>query len=53
MTKRLGPLLVALTGAALVALELFGRRTDGPSVFWLCVGGLAFVLGVVGHMQRN
>jgi len=53
MIKRFGPLLVALTGAALIALEFFGRRGEGPSLFWLIVGGLALVLGVVGHMQRN
>ena len=52
MIKRFGPLLVALTGAALIALEWVGRRDEGPSVFWLIVGGLALVLGIVGHLQR-
>jgi hypothetical protein len=51
--KRFSPILVAITGAALVALELFGRRTEGTSVFWLIVGGVAIVLGIVGYMQRN
>jgi hypothetical protein len=53
MVKRFGPLLVAITGTALIVLELFGRRTEDPSVFWLCVGGLAIALGAVGHMQQN
>ena len=51
--KRFGPLLVALAGAALVALELLRPRDGGPSTFWIIVGGLALVLGVVGHLQRN
>ncbi len=50
---RFGPLLVALTGAALIALELFRPREGGPSIFWLIVGALALVLGIVGHLQRN
>jgi hypothetical protein len=50
---KFGPLLVALTGAALIALELLRPRDGGPSVFWLIVGGLALMLGVVGHLQRN
>ena len=53
MFKRYGPLIAALTGAALVALELFGRRTEGPSIFWLIVGGLVLVLGVIGHIQQS
>jgi hypothetical protein len=50
---KFGPLLVAFTGAVLIALELLRWRDDGPSVFWLIVGGLALVLGVTGYLQRN
>jgi predicted membrane channel-forming protein YqfA (hemolysin III family) len=50
---RFGPLLVAFTGTALIALELLRPRDGGPSVFWLIVGGLALVLGVVGYLQRH
>jgi hypothetical protein len=52
MIKRYGPLLVSLTGAALVALELFRGGEDGVSVFWIIVGALAIVLGLAGHFQR-
>ena len=48
-----GPLIVAVTGAILIALELLRPREGGPSVFWLIVGGLALVLGVLGHLQRD
>jgi hypothetical protein len=51
--KRFGPLLVALTGAALIALELLRARDESLSVFWLIVGALALVLGVVGYLQRD
>jgi len=50
---KFGPLLVALTGAVLIALELLRPRDEGPSIFWLIVGGFAMVLGVIGHLQRN
>ena len=53
MRVKWGPLIVALTGAILIALELLRPREGGPSVFWLIVGGLALILGVVGHLQRN
>ena len=51
--KRFGPLLVALTGAALIALELLRARDESLSVFWLIVGAFTLVLGVVGHLQRD
>ena len=51
--KRFGPLLVALTGAALIALELFRPRAGGTSIFWIIVGALALVLGAAGHVQRD
>jgi len=51
--KRFGPLLVALTGAALIALELLRARDEQLSVFWLIVGALALALGVVGHLHRD
>ncbi len=50
---RFGPLLVALTGAALIALELLRPREGGPSSFWIIVGALTLVLGIVGHVQRD
>ena len=50
---RFGPLLVALTGLVLIALELIRPGDGGPSIFWLIVGGLALVLGVAGHLQRD
>ena len=53
LINRFGPLLVALTGAALIVLELFGHRTEDASMFWLVVGGCALVLGIVGHIQRS
>ena len=51
--KRFGPLLVALTGAAVIALELLRARDEQLSVFWLIVGALALVLGMAGHLQRD
>ena len=48
-----GPLLVAFTGAVLIALELLRTRDGGASIFWLIVGGLALVLGIAGHVQRD
>ncbi len=51
--KRIGPLLVALAGAVLIALELLHSPDGGPSIFWMIVGGLALVAGVVGHWQSN
>ena len=48
-----GPLIVAVTGAVLIALELLRPREGGPSVFWLIVGGLALILGTAGHLQRD
>ena len=53
LIKRFGPLLVAIAGALLVALELLRARTEGVSVFWVIVGGFAMVLGLVGHFQRT
>ena len=50
---RFGPLLVALTGAALISLELLRPRDGGPSIFWIIVGALALALGVAGHLQRD
>ncbi len=50
---RFGPLLVALTGAVLIALELFRPRPAGPSIFWIIVGALALGLGVAGHLHRD
>ncbi|HEV2295291.1 MAG TPA: hypothetical protein VGR35_15675 [Tepidisphaeraceae bacterium] len=50
---RFGPLLVAFIGAVLIALEVFRPREGGPSVFWIIVGVLALVLGLVGHRQRD
>lgn len=50
---RFGPLLVAVTGAVLIALELLRPRDDGPSIFWMIVGALALALGIVGHIQRD
>ncbi|MDQ3440012.1 MAG: hypothetical protein M3478_06640 [Planctomycetota bacterium] len=50
---RLGPLLVALTGAVLIALELLRPRDGGPAIFWIIVGGLALALGAAGHLQRD
>jgi hypothetical protein len=50
---RFGPLLVALTGVVLIALELSRPREGVPSVFWIVVGSLAIVLGIVGHVQRD
>ena len=50
---KFGPLLVAVTGFVLIALELLRPRDGGPSVFWIVVGALAIVLGVVGHVQRD
>lgn len=52
MIKRFGPLLVSLTGAALIALELLRGGEGGVSVFWMVIGALAMVLGLVGHLQR-
>jgi hypothetical protein len=57
---RFGPLIVAITGAALILLEVGAalillevRRfaEGGVSVFWIVVGALAVVLGIVGHVQ--
>jgi hypothetical protein len=50
---RYGPLLVAVTGLVLIALEVLRPRAGGPSVFWMVVGALAVVLGIVGHVQRD
>jgi hypothetical protein len=50
---RFGPLLVALAGAVLIALELLRPRDEGPSLFWMSVGALALVLGIVGHLQPD
>jgi hypothetical protein len=50
---RFGPLIVAITGAVLILLELRRFAEGGPSVFWMIVGALAIVLGVVGHVQRG
>ena len=50
---RFGSLLVALTGLVLIALELINPGDGGSSIFWLIVGGLALVLGVAGHLQRD
>lgn len=50
---RFGPLLVAVTGVVLMALELLRPRDGGPSVFWIVVGALATLLGIVGHVQRD
>jgi len=51
---RFGPLIVAITGAALILLELrrFGEE-GGVSIFWIVVGALAMALGIVGHVQRK
>lgn len=50
---KFGPLLVAFTGAVLIALELLGPHDGGVSIFWVAVGGLALVLGIAGHVQRD
>jgi hypothetical protein len=50
---RFGPLIVAITGAVLILLEVRSFAEGGPSVFWIVVGALAVVLGLVGHLQRN
>jgi hypothetical protein len=50
---RFGPLLVAVTGVVLIALEVLRPHEEGPSVFWIVVGALAIVLGIVGHVQRD
>jgi hypothetical protein len=50
---RFGPLLVAVTGVVLIALEVLRPHESGPSVFWIAVGALAIVLGIVGHVQRD
>jgi hypothetical protein len=50
---KFGPLLVAVTGVVLIALEVLRPRGGGPSVFWIVVGVLAIVLGIVGHVQRD
>jgi hypothetical protein len=50
---RFGPLLVAVTGVVLNALEVLRPHESGPSVFWIAVGALAIVLGIVGHVQAR
>jgi hypothetical protein len=50
---RFGPLLVAVTGVVLIALEVLRPHEGGPSVFWIVVGALAIVLGIVGHVYRD
>jgi hypothetical protein len=50
---RFGPLIVAVTGLVLMALELINPGDGGPSIFWLIVGGLALVMGVAGYLQRD
>ncbi|MGB7157763.1 MAG: hypothetical protein WBD40_06835 [Tepidisphaeraceae bacterium] len=48
---RFGPLIVAITGAALILLEVRRFAEGGVSIFWIVVGALAIALGVVGHVQ--
>ncbi len=51
MLSRFGPLIIAITGASLILLEVRRSVEGGVSVFWMVVGALAVVLGVVGHVQ--
>lgn len=48
---RFGPLIVAITGAVLILLEVRRFAEGGVSIFWIVVGALAVVLGIVGHVQ--
>ena len=48
---RFGPLIVAITGAVLILLEVRRFAEGEISIFWIVVGVLAIVLGVAGHVQ--
>jgi hypothetical protein len=51
LAMRFGPLIVAITGAVLILLEVRRFAEGGPSIFWITIGALAIVLGLVGHVQ--